>query len=105
MAPDLGPPGLTVAVEGRAVGVRRRLVVSLQVEHFGNPVVSQGTILIQVERLVELGERSGEIALLLHGLAAEDGRTQLYIRGVGEHMVVGIDGDAPRASEGFNRKG
>ena len=46
-----------------------------------------------------------EIALLLHGLSAQDGGAQLHVGGVGQHMVIGIDGDAARAAEGLDGEG
>src|SRR5580658_732986 len=91
MAPDFGPAGLSVAVDGGAIGVGRRLVVSLLEEDFRDAVMGKGTVLVDIEGLVELGERTGEVALLLHGHAPQDGRTELYIRRIGEHVVVGID--------------
>ena len=52
-APDFGPARLAVAVDALAVGIRRRLIIPLQEENFGNPVVGQGTVLVEVERFIE----------------------------------------------------
>ena len=104
MTPDFSPSRIPISVDGRPVGVGRGLVVSLREENFRDAVMSQRAIFIQVERLVELGERSGEVALLLQSLAAENRRTQPHIRGVGEHVMVGIDRDPPRPSKCFNDK-
>ncbi len=57
-APDLCPAGFPVAVDGLAVGVGRRLVVPLEEEDFGDAVVRERTVLVEVERFVELGERA-----------------------------------------------
>ena len=65
MAPDFSPARLPVAVDGRSVGVRRGLVVSLQEKDLRDAIVGKGTVLVQVEGLVEFGERSGQVALLL----------------------------------------
>src|SRR6202162_3891412 len=105
MAPYFGPARLSVAVDGSAVGVGRRLVISLQEENFCDAVVSQRTVLVEIEGLVEFGERAGEIALLLQRHPAKNRRTQLHVGRVGEDVMVGIDGDAPRASEGFDSEG
>src|SRR5258708_29825417 len=64
MAPDFGPPRITVPVDRRAVGVRRRLIIPLEEEDLGDAIVSQGTVLVEIEGLVELGERCREVALL-----------------------------------------
>src|SRR6476469_8905570 len=58
VAPDLGPARLAIAVQAIAVGVGRRLVVALEKEHLGDAIVGQGTILVEVERFVELEQRS-----------------------------------------------
>src|SRR5258708_2164991 len=73
MAPDFGPPRITVTIDGRAVGVRRRLIIPLEEEDLGDAIVSQGTVLVEIEGLVELGERCREVALLLQRLAAKNG--------------------------------
>src|SRR5580658_8161872 len=62
-APDFGPARLTVAVNRRAVGVGRGLVVALVEENLGDAVVGKGTVLVEVEGLVELHERCGKISL------------------------------------------
>src|SRR5712671_2090486 len=49
VAPDFGPAGLAIAVQGCTVGVCRRLIVSLQKENFRNAIVRQGTVLVDVE--------------------------------------------------------
>ena len=74
-APYFGPARLSVAVDGRAVGVGRGLVVSLQEENLRDAVVGQGTVLVEVECFVEFGECGGEVALLLQRHASENGRT------------------------------
>ena len=68
MAPDLRPARIAVTVNGRAVGICRRLIVSLQEENLRDAVVGQRTVLVLVERLVELRQRAGKIALLLQRL-------------------------------------
>ena len=104
MAPDFGPARLAVAIDGLAIGIGRGLVVPLQEEDFGDAVMGERTVLVEVERFVEFHQRARQISLLLHGLSPQDGGAQLHITGVGQHMVVGIDGDAARTAEGLNRK-
>src|SRR2546423_12041049 len=103
-APDFGPAGLPVSIDGFAVGIGRRLIVSLQEKDFGDAVVGQGAVLVDVERLVEFGQGAGKIALLLQGLSAEDRGAQLHVARIGEHSVVGIDRDAAWAPKGFDRE-
>ncbi len=64
MAPDFRPAGLAVAIQAFAIGVGRSLVVALQEEDFGNAIVRQRTVLVDVERLVELEQCARKIALL-----------------------------------------
>ena len=64
--------------------------------------MGQRTVFVLIERLVELGERAGEVALLLQRQAAKNGGAQLHVGRIGEHVMVGIDGDAPRPPEGFH---
>src|SRR5260370_37872410 len=73
VAPDFRPARVAVAVDRRAIGVGGGLIVSLQKENFCDAVVGEGAVLVDVERLVELSQRAGEVALLLHSLTAEDG--------------------------------
>src|SRR5947209_17639731 len=63
------------------------------------------TVLILIERLVELSESAGEVALLLQRLAPKDRRAQLYIGRILEHVMIGIDTNAAGPAESFNRKG
>jgi len=57
MTPDLCPAWLLVAIEGLAVFVGRRLVVALQVKDLSDAIVRQGTVLVDFQGLVELGQR------------------------------------------------
>src|SRR4029077_8461098 len=93
-APDFGPARIAVAIKCSAVGVRRRLIVSLEEEDFGDAIVRQRTVLVEIESLVELGQRSRKVSLLLHRLAAQDGRAQLHIAGISQNVMIGIDRDA-----------
>src|SRR5258708_4373888 len=102
MAPDFGPARVAVAVDGRAIGVGGGLIVSLQKENFRDAIVGEGAVLVDVERLVELSQRASKVTLLLHRLTAKNRRAQLHVGRIREHMMVGVDGDAARASEGFD---
>src|SRR4029077_405290 len=104
VAPDLGPARLTVAVQGGAIRVGGGLVVSLQEEDLSDAVVGQRTVLVEIERLVEFGQGGGQVSLLLQRLAAQNGGPQFYIGRIREHVMVGIDGDAPWPAESFYRE-
>src|SRR5262249_49299116 len=64
MAPDLGPPRFLISVEGFAILVGRRLIVSLQPEDPGDAVMRQRAVLVDFKRLVEFGEGLGQVAFL-----------------------------------------
>src|SRR5579859_1225343 len=77
--PDFGPARVTVAVNGRAVGVGGRLVIALQEENLGNAIARQRAVLVEIECLVEFGQSAGKIPLLLQSLAAQNRRPQLDV--------------------------
>src|SRR6202051_2216526 len=104
MAPNLCPARLTIAVERFAVSVRGRLVILLQIKHFGNPIMRKRTVLADFERLVELTESTREITLLGKALSPDDRGSQLDFLGVRQHPVSRIDGNAARTPKGFDRK-
>src|ERR1700683_1832257 len=103
-APNFGPARLSVSVDRRAVGIGRGLIISLQEEDFGNAVVGEGTVLVEIECFVELHQRTAQVSLLLYRLPAQDGGAQFHVARIGEHTVVRIDRDAARPAEGLNRK-
>ena len=70
MAPDFGPARFAIAVEALTIGIGRRLVIPLDEEDLGNPVVGQRTVLVDVEGFVELRKRARQIALLSQPLSA-----------------------------------
>ena len=76
VAPDLGPPRLAIAVQAVSVGVGRSLEVALEEENLGNTIVGQRTVLVDVERFVELQQRAGKVSLLGQPLAALNGSPQ-----------------------------
>src|SRR5580658_6816482 len=102
VAPDFGPARLAVAVERGAVRIGGGLVVALEKEDFGHAVVRQRTVLVEIESFVELGERGGEVSLLLQSLPAQDGSVELDVGRVGEHVVVWVNRNAARSPEGFH---
>src|ERR1035438_6460384 len=102
MAPDFGPAWLAVPINGCSVGIGGGLVVPLKEENLSNAVMREGTVLVEVEGFVEFQERARQVSLLLHRLASQDGGAQLHIAGVRQHMVVGIDRNAARTTEGLD---
>src|SRR2546426_6430743 len=102
MAPDLSPARFAIAIQGSTIGVGRRLIVSLLEKDFRNAILSQRAVLVQIEGLVEFGKSAGKVSLLLQGLSAQNGSAQLYVRRIGEHVVVGIDRDPARATKSFH---
>src|SRR2546428_8549673 len=77
VTPDFGPARITVAIQGFAVSVGRGLIVVLQKEHLGHAIVGERTVLVDLQRLVELAQCSGQVALLHQRLSSQDGGTQL----------------------------
>src|SRR5689334_13043268 len=49
VAPDLSPARFAIAVQALAIRIGRGLVVTLQEEHFGDAIVRQRTVLVDVE--------------------------------------------------------
>src|SRR5579862_8685555 len=64
VAPDFGPLGVAISIEALAIRIGGGLVVLLQEEHVGHAVVSQGAVLVGIERLIELDQRTSKISLL-----------------------------------------
>src|SRR6478735_1800420 len=80
MAPNLGPARIAIAVQRIAIGVRRGLIVVLQKEDFSDAVVRERAVLVDLERLVELRKRSGQVPLLHQSGAALNRSSQLNVR-------------------------
>src|ERR1700733_5204754 len=104
VAPDFSPARLAIPIQTFAVSIGRRLIIPLQEKDFGNSVVGQRAIFVEIERFVELQQRASQVALLLHGLSTQNGGAQLHVAGVGEHAMIWINGDAARTAESLNRK-
>ena len=64
----------------------------------------QGTVFVQVQRLVEFGEGRRQISLLLQRLSPKNGRAQSYVARVGQNAMIRIDRNSPRTSERFDRE-
>src|SRR5215469_7329969 len=98
-APHFCPAGITIAVERSAISIGGGLIIALEIEDLGDAIVRQRTVLVEIQSLVEFSQRARQISLLLHRLATKDGRPQLHIAGVREHVMIRVDRDAPRTSE------
>src|SRR5450432_1603763 len=102
MAPYFSPARLAIAIQAIAVSISGSLEIALQKENLGNAIVSQRTILVHVERFIELRERSRQVALLSQPLTTLDRRPQPDLRGVLQYAVVRIDHDPPWLSESLD---
>src|SRR5579864_8133866 len=78
-APDFRPAGIAVAIQRSTVSIGGGLIVPLEEENFGDAIVRQRAVLVEIESLVEFSERAREISLLLHRHASQDRRAQLHI--------------------------
>src|SRR3954453_3959897 len=76
----------------------------LQEENFRNAVVRKRTVLVDVERLVELGECARQITLLHECLTTQNTRTQTYIGRILQQAIVGIDADPSWTAKSVERK-
>src|SRR6266700_2822412 len=104
MTPNFRPSGFAVSVQAIAITIRGSLVVVLQEKYFGNTIVRQGAVLVDLECLVELCQRTRQITLLHQRLSALNSSSQLDVRRVLEQMIVGINRDPPRPSECIDRE-
>src|SRR5271168_1447141 len=60
MAPNLGPARIAVAVERIPISVGGCLIVFLCEEHFGNTVVGERTVFVDLKGLVVFRQRPGK---------------------------------------------
>ena len=99
VAPDFRPLRVEVAVQRLAEIVGGGLIVVLQHEDLGDPIVRQRTRAVHVERLLKFLQRLGELADLDKLLAAADRDRDAHRMAEAQHPVVRIERDLLRFAE------